>query len=365
MHDSGYAVVGDRNRSPVSPFLLYHPGLSETQFLRRAQAFNVDLSIVLLLLLFLIFRKFFPALYAAALLAATAFGVFLYRATNAQTEVLFYFVSFCAFLLLLRMLIAPRWWLAVLCGVAMGVAHLTKASLLPALGLWVVVFVAQSFWSYRVRRDSHSRSPWHRLGLLLVLGTFVAVIFPYVRHSKQIYGQYFDNVNSTFVMWCDSSSEAWKFLDAYGDKDKWRGLPPDQIPSLAKYWREHSASQIAHRLTHGLGDLSTQNAMAIGYYKFVILFVLTAGVLWARQPERAHRLLAEKPFAAAFVSCSSLPTCSCPPGTTRLLMTPVSSFRSFCLLSSRPRRLLWPWEEIASLRSRAGGCRLCNFSLGP
>ena len=41
-------------------------------------------------------------------------------------------------------------------------------------------------------------------------------------------------------------------------------------------------SQIAYRLTHGLLDLSTQNAMAIGYYKFVAIFVLVAGFLWRR-----------------------------------------------------------------------------------
>ncbi|HCP92384.1 MAG TPA: hypothetical protein DIT76_10150, partial [Spartobacteria bacterium] len=139
MHDSSYAVIGRRNRMPVFPFLLsliYRPGLSETQFLTRAQSFNINLSIVILLLLFLIFRKFFPTLYAIALLVMTAFGVFLYRAGLVQTEVLFYFLSFCSFLLLVRMLTAPRWWLAILGGAAIGVAHLTKASVLPALGLW-------------------------------------------------------------------------------------------------------------------------------------------------------------------------------------------------------------------------------------
>ena len=112
LYESNYTVVGARNRMPVFPFLLsfiYRPGLTETEFLTRAQAFNVNLSIVLLLFLFLIFRKFVPPLWAVALLAATAFGVFLYRAINAQAEVLFYFVSFCAFVLLLRMLVVPRW----------------------------------------------------------------------------------------------------------------------------------------------------------------------------------------------------------------------------------------------------------------
>jgi hypothetical protein len=304
MHDSGYAVVGDRNRMPIFPFLLsliYRPGLSETQFLERAQTFNVNLSIVLLLLLFVIFRKFFPRLYAVALLVVTAFGVFLYRATLAQTEVLYYFVSFCAFLLLVRMLVAPRWWLAILSGALMGLGHLTKASVLPGLAVWVAVFLAQIFWNWRARRGTDSGGLWHRLGLLLlVVGTFVAVISPYIRTSKQIYGHYFYNVNSTFTMWCDSWPEARAFLNAYSDPSKWHELPPDQIPSLAKYWREHSVSQIALRLARGLRGVTTQNAMAIGYYKFMLVLVLSAVLLWIRNPRQAHRLLAEKPFAAAY-----------------------------------------------------------------
>jgi hypothetical protein len=305
MHESDYAVVAQRNRMPVFPFLLsliYRPGLSEAQFLTRAQAFNVNLSIILLLFLFLILRKwFFPSLPALALLAATAFGVFLYRAGMAQTELLFYFISFCAFVLLMRMLDGPRWWLAALSGATVGLAHLTKASVLPALGLWSAVFLAQILWSFRTRHDEYSASAWRRAGMfVVVIAAFLAVVFPYIRTSKRIYGQYFFNVNSTFVMWCDSSSEAWEFLSAHGDKNKWRELPPDQVPSLTKYWREHSIGEIAYRFLHGLRRLATQNARAIGYYKFVVVLVLAAGVLWRRQRQQACQLLAEKPFVAAF-----------------------------------------------------------------
>jgi len=304
MRESGYAYIAERNRMPVYPFLLsliYRPDLNETQSLRRAQAFNVNLSIVLLWLLFLIFRKFFPPFHAIAMLCATAFGVFLYRAVNAQTEVLFYCVSFGGFVLLLRMLIAPRWWLAALGGATMGVAHLTKASVLPALGVWIVVSLAQCICEFRVRGDDGLRTAWRRFGmLLLVIATFLAVVFPYIQTSKRIYGQYFYNVNSTFVMWCDSSSEAWEFLSTYGDKAKWRELPSDQIPSFGKYWREHSIAQMAHRLIHGLRRVATQNLMPIGYYKFVVAFAVAAGILWLRQRQRARQLLRESPFAAAF-----------------------------------------------------------------
>lgn len=302
LYESNYTVVEDRNRMPVFPFLLsliYEPGLTETQFLRRAQAFNVNLSILLLLLLFLIFRKFFRPRHAVTLVAVTAFAVFMYRAINAQTEVLFYFISFGAFVLLFRMLITPRWWLAALGGSTMGVAHLTKASVLPALGVWLAVFLAQIVWN--LRRAGLVAEIWRRTGMLLVVvGTFLAVIFPYIQTSKRIYGQYFYNVNSTFVMWCDSSSEAWNFLNEHGNKDQWRSLPPEQIPSFSKYWREHSAAQIARRLIYGSWNLVTQNAMAIGYWKFMAAFVVTGAVLCAWQRARVRQLLAENPFPAAF-----------------------------------------------------------------
>jgi hypothetical protein len=199
------------------------------------------------------------------------------------------------------MLIAPRWWLAVLAGATVAVAHLAKASVLPALAIWIAVSLAQILWNLRVRRDSGWNDAWRRVGMLMVvIATFLTVLFPYIRTSKRIYGQYFYNVNSTFVMWCDSSSEAWEFLSAHGDKDQWRSLPADQLPSFAKYWREHSVPQIVRRLTRGSLNLATQNAMLIGYYKFVVALIATGAVLWVRRSGRARQLLADKPFAALF-----------------------------------------------------------------
>src|SRR2546423_14913945 len=181
LYESNYTVTEDRNRMPVYPFLLsliYRPGMSEEEFLLRAQAFTVNLAIVLLAVLFLILRRFFPPWPALGLLATTAFGVFIYRAGKAQVELLFYFVSFCAFVLLLQLFVRPRWWLAALAGATTGLAHLTKASVLPALGIWAVVFGAGIIWAERPDR-------WRRLVLLaIVIAVFFAVVFPYIRTSK-------------------------------------------------------------------------------------------------------------------------------------------------------------------------------------
>lgn len=297
LYESNYTVTEERNRMPVYPFLLsliYRPGMTQDEFLIRAQRFTVNLSIVLLLPLFFIFRRSFPSLHAIALLAATAFGIFMYRAGKAQVELLYYVVSFCAFVLLLELFGKPRWWLALLAGITTGLAHLTKASVLPALVIWALVFAGQILWSFRA-------NPWRRLGMLaLVLGSFLAVVFPYIRTSKQIYGSYFYNVNSTFVMWCDSSTEGYDFLRAHGNKDQWREVPPEERPSFQKYWREHSLRQMAQRIGSGTLELVTKNLRLIGHYKFVLALVIAGLVLFARHRRPAIALLAQNPFAAIY-----------------------------------------------------------------
>ena len=298
LYESNYTVTEDRNRMPVYPFLLsliYRPGMTEDEFLVRAQRFTVNLSVVWLLVLFFVYRRFFPPLPAIALLAVTAFSLFLYRSGRAQVELLYYCVSFCAFVLLLHTFTKPRWWVALLAGATVGLAHLTKASILPALLLWAVVFGAQIVWSFR-------DNLWRRLGVFaLVLGAFVAVVFPYIQTSKRIYDAYFYNVNSTFVMWCDSSTEAFDFLNAH-DKDQWREVPPDQRPSFRKYWREHSLGQMAQRIVDGSLDLATKDLKLIGHYKFVLLLAIVAVVLCLRDPRSAGAVLARNPFAALFAS---------------------------------------------------------------
>jgi hypothetical protein len=297
LYESNYTVTEDRNRMPVYPFLLsliYRPGMTEDEFLGRAQSFTVNLSVLLLLGLYFVFRKFFPPLPAIALLAATAFGVFIYRAGKAQVELLFYFVSFFAFVLLLEMFVKPRWWLALFAGLTTGLAHLTKASILPALTIWAVLFSAQILWSFRA--DS-----WRRLGMLaLVLAGFLAVVFPYIQTSKRIYDSYFYNVNSTFVMWCDSSTEAYEFLSAHGDKNQWREVPADERPSFRKYWREHSLRQIVARILGGSRELAKKNIRAIGYYKFVVALAAAGLILSMRRLRQAREVVAENPFAAIF-----------------------------------------------------------------
>lgn len=291
LYETHGAFAGDRNRMPVFPWLLslaYRPGMSEAEFLSRAQAFNIDLTVVLLLLLAALFRKFFSRLYAIALLAATAFGVLVYRASIVQVEPLFFFVSFIAFLLLVRMLARPGWVLAAAAGIVLGLAFLTKASALAALPCWLVIFGAQICFGRRGHRlRACGEAGFVVLGFLLVAG-------PYLRTSKAEYGSYFYNVNSAHYMWCDSWEEALTYSPST------RRASTGDLPSFAKYRREHSFGQAATRLGAGALSLLTRSAKAVGYYKYVALLALAAAVLSWRNRERCTRWLAANPFPAFF-----------------------------------------------------------------
>jgi hypothetical protein len=314
MRETHYTAIGDRNRMPLFPFLLsltYRPGMSDEEFLSRAQRFNINLSILLLALLFMILRRFFSGFYSLALLIAVAFGVFVYRAGTVEVEPFYYFVSFCAFVLLVRMLVAPRWWLAVLAGAMTALAYLTKASMLATIPIWAVVFAGQSF----SRHSERSRGiPWRngtaptqdvstsldmtqRLGhLLLVLVTFAAIVFPYERTSKRLYAHYFFNVNSAYYMWCDSWPSAIAFTKAFRAGE----IQPENSPSLAKYWREHSLAQMVGRIGRGLKTFATRGAKLVGYYKFALFLALGAVVLIARDWSFARQRIAGRFFAAIF-----------------------------------------------------------------
>lgn len=291
MRESGYGAPGDRNRMPAFPFLLsflYRQGMDESEFLERAQTFDVNLSIVVLLLLFVVFRAALPPNVALALLASTAFGVFIYRSIHAQAEVLLYFLSFCAFLLFVRMLKAPSWWLAALCGIVAAVAQLSKASLLPAVALWAAVYAGQSFWR-----------GWRHVALLVItLATFLAVLFPYTSNSKRLYGSYFYNVNSTYVMWCDSWDEARAFLNRL---ESGENIPTEQRPSFQKYLREHSGSDIASRLIGGCRRLLTQNSSVRGFYKYMVFLAVVISALCVWRWNSVRRRIRANPSVFVFV----------------------------------------------------------------
>ena len=206
---------------------------------------------------------------------------------------------------MLRLLRKPSWQLGVLTGIIAGFTHLTKASVLPALALFLLVFVAQSIWRIYEDRGVASRTPRSIaasfLPAILVAAFFLATIFPYISESKRIFGHYFYNVNSTFYIWYDSWGEATQGTKAHGDRVGWPDMPPEELPSMSKYFREHTSRQILDRLLGGAGKVMGGVVHSYGYFKYIVIYasLLAVAVIW--QWRRAWRAFVANPFLYLFL----------------------------------------------------------------
>jgi hypothetical protein len=283
MKQSGYTYQTDRNRMPLYPFLQswhYQNGMEDARFFEQAKTFNVVLSVFILLGLFAIFIKLLPHHPAINLFLITTFLLFVFRAPFFQAELLFFFLAFVSYLLLCRLLLKPDVKWAILTGVVLGLTHLTKASILPAVGLYVGVALLQGItavWQHH-RLPAPPTFPLRQqlLAVSIVVILFLLTISPYIINSKRIFGHYFYNVNSTFYMWYDSWEEAKAGTRAHGDRVGWPDMPPEEIPSFGKYVREHTPQEIVARFYHGLRRTIKATRASFGYFNYFALYsVLT------------------------------------------------------------------------------------------
>jgi hypothetical protein len=150
MYESHYASMVWPNRMPVYPFLqslFYRPNMTDEAFVVRGKQLNLLLSVGFLAGLAFIFRKNLSGLQSLNLLLIVAFTVFIFKAGYFQAELLFYFMNFCLFLLLWQCLQKRSWRVAILTGIIAGLAHLTKASVLPGLAIFLGLAGARWAWA--------------------------------------------------------------------------------------------------------------------------------------------------------------------------------------------------------------------------
>lgn len=281
--------LGDRNRMPVYPFiqsLFYKQDMGDEDFFMQGKYINAVLSFCILILLFFIFLKHFNIFYSINLCLVLTFTIFIFKAGYFQCEILFYFLNFLSFLIMLYLLINPDWRLAFACGIITGVSYLTKASALPALLLFLVfIAIRFSFFLFRYLSERHNIS--YKVSFsrnlkcfILVIVTFLLTIHWYALDNKRIFGKYLYNVNSTFYFWYDSWEEAEGGVRLYGDNEGYPNMPLDQIPSMRKYFAEHSIQEIFHRIIFGIFIVMTKAVKSqSGWFKYCYIYMSAAILL--------------------------------------------------------------------------------------
>ncbi len=316
MAQTNLQFVGGRNRMPIYPGLMsffYKQGMSDEDFFERGKNVGIVIGLVGLAVAFLVFSRVSKPMDALTGTLVAMFTVFAYKSPYFQTEVLFYAINLVLFYLLLLLVRNPQVRTAVLAGLVGGAAHLTKASVLPALllaALLVVAHGAVGLWRRNYDADAPpvDRSPSryvldHLFSVTVLLGCFLLVIFPYISTSKERFGDYFYNVNSTFYMWYDSSDEVKQGTRAHGDRQGWPDMPEEQIPSLRKYVREHSIGEILERFTRGLLDLRNWIIRSYGYAEFLLVYVIALMLLFIQNKSLwpSHLLRRVHPLVLIFV----------------------------------------------------------------
>ena len=288
-HGGPDSLIGERNRMPVYPWLLswlYDPAMSPDEFFEVGKKWSIYLSFVLLLLFWMVVRRYLPPIAAANLILVMAFGWFIFKAGYLQSELLYYFVFFLTFLVCCRLLTTdePRQTLglAILAGTLAAIAHLTKAAVLPLVVVFLLVYGARVLAPLVGRQRAAGQRPRLRTiavgGTALVLFTscFLGVLAPYLVNNKRVFGRYFYNVNTTFYIWYDDWPAAMRGTFRHGDGVGWPQMPAHEIPTMRRYLRSHTTQQIASRVAKGLREMVTVSYSRLWYFKYVSMYLLFA-----------------------------------------------------------------------------------------
>lgn len=282
---TGYQYKGDRNRTPLYPYLLtlvYDKSMDTSAFFLKAKNFSIFLSIGTLALIFIISLKFLPLWHASVLTLINAIGVYVYKAGYVQPELLFYALNFASFILMCLMLIKPRVLTGILTGLVLAIAYLTKASILPGLLLFLVIYFFQiayqvymRFMSQEVNNPAAPQLTTRLSSIILLVITFLALLFPYIRENKQMFGSYFYNVNSTFYIWYDTWEQVEIGTSAHGDDVGWPDMPADEIPSLRKYLQQHSPAQMVERVLSGVISQAENLSRPYGKINYLLIYTIS------------------------------------------------------------------------------------------
>ena len=254
--EGALTYFGDRNRMPLVPAvtaLAYDD--DPAVFAERAAMLSIALTTALWLALVAVGHALLPREGALLWGLVAAVAILPSRASFVQAELAFYVLLLLTWLGMCRLLAHPRWRTALLAGVLLALAYLTKASALPLLAAYLLVAGVAALGPLLFAR--RGAKPSATLGsAAVVVGVFLALCSPYLLANLQRFGQPFYNVNSTFFMWCDSWPQAQAFAERFDLVQAYPDAPPDQVPGPVNYWHAHTASQLAARLATGLGDLA-------------------------------------------------------------------------------------------------------------
>lgn len=322
LHTTNFQHVTSRVRMPLYPMMMslfYRENMTEDEYFVLGKTIGIEIAVIVLCASLFLFTRYVRFIDAFVATLVTGITVFAFKCPYFKPEILFFGLSLALFVLMCELVQRPRIGLALATGVLGAIAHLTKASVLLGLILCFFFLVLDSALKLRTEFAQSDRTlnlgakRWlHVLRPVLCAcfgaAAFLAVTFPYIRTSKIQYGRYFYNANTTFYVWYDSWDEAQTGTKAHGDRDGWPHMPSDQIPSMSKYFHEHSMRQIAWRFAKGANVLRSAvlehsgegEGAPVDYALFFALYFCLVLLLTAQNSRQFVDLLGSKTYVLPF-----------------------------------------------------------------
>ena len=298
-----YTYFTSRQRTPGYPYLLstiwdesYRPDKGakvNSDWFERAKQFNINLSVYLLIALAVFFYftvgGAIPSMLATS---ACAFLLYVFRAGYTQPELLYWTFNVVAYYLLMRMLWAPAWGLAIAGGAITALAYFVKAGTQPLMILFVVSYAFKLLWDWMYNKQRPSASLILKGALVPVV--FMAVLAPYLYGTYKVFGNPFYSTYSEHLMWVRYGEDSYKtemyaVMDA-GAADKplteeafqeaWGKLskdPPPEIPTFSRYAKEQSLGDFIQRPIDGI--ITNEKRIKEHYpsvYEFLEWLIMTA-----------------------------------------------------------------------------------------
>ncbi|OGM21035.1 hypothetical protein A2955_00075 [Candidatus Woesebacteria bacterium RIFCSPLOWO2_01_FULL_37_19] len=264
MHEENFSYLGDRVRTPLYSALqavFYQNKISDDQLFNQGKLINIILSLFLIFVIYFATSKYLTQFSNIVFILITGLALFLPKAAYLQPELLYYTLSFIAFIFFIKTIKNPGIRNALASGVFAAIAYLTKASMFLGFSIFVVYlsFLAIVYlfkFSTPKPKDSTKNGKVvnnYVCSFVITLLVFITVLSPYLIQNKKLYGKYFFNYVSEVYMWYDSFNEATKDTKT-NNPDKIILLQAkDELPSLTKYLQGHDLNQIISRTIYGAG----------------------------------------------------------------------------------------------------------------
>jgi hypothetical protein len=231
----------------------------------RAKVFNIILCGIGLVAFYFFCRRWMPVM--ESLIATWSFGFLLeiFKAPYVQPEGVFYVTFTIAFVLLLRQITHPTWFNGLLAAVVLAITFILKSTVLPLIALFGACYglkwLADAIGAWRRGEAAkHWRATPRLFGQAVIVPlVFIALLWPYLNTTRELFGSLFWDVHSRYYMWMDTPEEKVKWRDLEISEPHFhqnqRPEGEGELPSAAKYFREHTFEQIVQRPIDGFGKL--------------------------------------------------------------------------------------------------------------